>query len=422
MKEEYEMGSQKKKEISITLGAVALLIALALLVGFRTEGVSTDEDRERVSSLVNYKYLVPSVENIVTDSVDFASISDLSEWQDRAYGVTLQLPTVVIEHLFDFQMDLAAVFQIRHVYTFLLFALAAVFFYFLCRRLFDNRWYALLGLALFVVCPRILTEAFYNIKDLLFLSIFTINLFCCILFMEKRTIGRALGLMATTALCVNTRVVGAVAIVFCFAVLGIQHIRKRASVKEYFWLAATGLGSIVLYIAATPFLWADPVGGIKEILATFSDFTRFGGDVYYMGNIFSSADLPWHYLPVCILATIPVAYSLLAAVGTVHRLCLFKRNATVQVFLMLTLLFTLLFPVLYSVLRRPTLYNMWRHMYFLYPLLVIQAVNGFCYLMAGKKWIQRGAQVLTALSLCFTSFWLIKNSPMAMYTLIQLQK
>ena len=118
------MGSQKKKEISITLGAVALLIALALLVGFRTEGVSTDEDRERVSSLVNYKYLVPSVENIVTDSVNFASISDLSEWQDRAYGVTLQLPTVVIEHLFDFQMDLAAVFQIRHVYTFLLFALA----------------------------------------------------------------------------------------------------------------------------------------------------------------------------------------------------------------------------------------------------------------------------------------------------------
>ena len=388
--------------------AIAFLLSMALLVGIRTEGVSTDEEIERTSSLVNYKYLVSSVEDISTESVDFSEIPVLHEWRDRAYGVTLQLPTVIIEHLFGFQLDLSVVYQIRHLYTFALFALSAVFFYFICRDLFGGKWYGLLGVGILVISPRILTEAFYNIKDIIFLSIFIINVYFCLCFMKGRTWKRALGLALTTALCVNARIIGAMAIVFCLAILLVQQIKNKVGVREYIWIFGTGFLSILFYIAVTPFLWENPAAGIWETLRTFTDFTRYGGDVYYMGNVFPASDLPWHYLPVCMLATIPLGYSLLAAAGVFSTIGRGKKNGPASVFLLLLLVV----PVAYAVFCRPTLYNMWRHMYFLYPLLALQAVGGIRFLWKRKRrWVKGAATVLAALSLGFTAVWLVFNSP-----------
>ena len=110
---------------------VILFFAGLLIYGclaFRDYGISVDENVERNSTLVTYKYLMPSVSDIVTDSVNFQEIEDLDTYTDRYYGVAVQLPMAVIEHLFGFELPLRTVYLIRHFYTFALFFLAAVVF------------------------------------------------------------------------------------------------------------------------------------------------------------------------------------------------------------------------------------------------------------------------------------------------------
>ena len=62
---------------------VLLFFTLFLLYGLATVkdyGVSTDEVIERDSSLAAYKYIMPSVEHVVTDSVDFTQVPPLKEY------------------------------------------------------------------------------------------------------------------------------------------------------------------------------------------------------------------------------------------------------------------------------------------------------------------------------------------------------
>ena len=121
-------GSKERKDKILTIAVWIFLSFLILWVGTHIGGVSTDEEIERNSSLVTYKHVFPSIENQVTDSVDFTKVSALDEWGDRCYGVAMQLPTVAIEHLFGFRLDLQTIYQIRHLYTALLFCIAVVFF------------------------------------------------------------------------------------------------------------------------------------------------------------------------------------------------------------------------------------------------------------------------------------------------------
>ena len=399
-------GSKERKDKILTIAVWIFLSFLILWVGTHIGGVSTDEEIERNSSLVTYKHVFPSIENQVTDSVDFTKVSALDEWGDRCYGVAMQLPTVAIEHLFGFRLDLQTIYQIRHLYTALLFCIAVVFFDRLLKKTGKNRRQELLGVSLLIICPRILAESFYNIKDLIFLSIFTINVYFCICFMERRTAGQAIGVAVTTALCVNTRIIGAMAAVYCFLAIFIRQILRKEWKKDVLWLLGTGLLSIGLYVLVTPYLWSAPIAHLKEILVTFMDFTRYGGDVYYAGSVFPASDLPWHYLIGCMLVTLPLGYMFFAAVGAMDGVVRWRVKKDAE----RVLLLLLATPVLYSIWRRPTLYNMWRHMYFLYPLMVFEAVCGIeTLMMKGKQWMRRFAACSIGLSLGVTSLWIVRN-------------
>ena len=161
---------------------VFCLLWLYGLMTVKDYGVSTDEVIERESSLAAYKYIVPSVSDIVTESVDFTQVPDLKDYVYRYYGVAVQLPMVFVGHLFGFQLDIRKVFLMRHLANFLAFFLASIFFYLTCR-LFTrkagsdrkSRYLSLFGTLVFLLSPMILANAYYNIKDMMFLSAFTVS-------------------------------------------------------------------------------------------------------------------------------------------------------------------------------------------------------------------------------------------------------
>ena len=63
-------------------GVVILFFLLLFLYGclvFRDYGIGVDEPVERRSSLITWLYLNPSLQDVVTDTVDFSQLEPLQE-------------------------------------------------------------------------------------------------------------------------------------------------------------------------------------------------------------------------------------------------------------------------------------------------------------------------------------------------------
>lgn len=483
-----ERTAAKKTEKTPERASVCALIFFVILLiygcfAFNDYGISVDENVERNTCLVTYKHLVPSVADIVTDSVNFPEIEALDTYTDRYYGVAAQLPTVVVEHLFGFRLPIRTVYLIRHFYTFLLFYMAVIVFYFLGKRITASRWAALFGAVMLTLSPRVLAESFYNIKDIVFLSFVIYNLYAGVCFLDRPTVKKGIALAAVSALCINARVVGAVVLASCLAVGFVKEViclivslreRKNPKSRSELKKIETSAGytdsektsdsketagnfisvclllvmalavSLGFYILSLPVLWKNPVAELVNTVKTFSNFTNWDDIFWYRGFPVRGNDLPRSYLFVWIFISTPVLYLALFGLGITERFAAWagalrsairgrKRLETFPEFWNhIFFAMVLVIPLCYVVLRRPTLYNGWRHFYFLYAVIMIYAVYGVMFLwrLAAVRDERRGrnkertvsetlarnteqtaAAILLFLGMSVTFCWMVKNHP-----------
>ncbi len=419
--------------------AALFLFILFLIFGFKAYndyGISWDEPIERESSLVTWKYLRPEDSSLITETVNFNMVPNLHDYQYRYYGTAAQLPLVLAESLTGFTMSLHDVYLMRHLYVFLLFFCAAVCFYRLCRYLTEDDWLALAGLLFFILSPRILADSFYNIKDSLTLSLYLIACRCGVCFLEKPNAGNILLLSFFGALCTNARIVGAIILVCCFATAFLKGIACHTWKKQLGLLAVTGALSLGFYILLSPVLWHNPIGEMINTVKTFSSYGGYEGTVPFLGQTYRPDGLPWFYLPLWICITTPLTILALAFLGILSRLCLLtgsvkclKRSKTAaddpagcsmegkgaaRLFLFLSAAV----PLLYALFFKPSLYNGWRHFYFIYPFIALSAVAGLRFVMRlpfpdgnGKVHGSRFLLVPVFCCLCLTGIWILSNHP-----------
>ncbi|NDC39212.1 MAG: hypothetical protein EBZ48_14395, partial [Proteobacteria bacterium] len=104
------------------------------------------------------------------------------------------------------------------------------------------------------------------------------------------------------------------------------------------------------------------------------------GMVRYLGEKYVAAELPWHYPLVWIAATTPPLFLVLFGVGSLVSLkravsapCIFLRQYQTD----LIAAAALVLPVALVLITRATLYDGWRHLFFIFPLVLYFAVVGF---------------------------------------------
>ncbi len=401
---------------------VCLVFALFLLYGlmtFRDYGLPYDDPIERTTGLSNYKYvfLDENVEQI--GDVNFSEIPDLSTSVNRYYGVVAQYIPILIESIFGFTLDTHKVYMIRHLFTFLVFWMACLFFYCINRDLKRTRMESLLFSIALILSPRILADSFYNIKDLVFLSAVIVNLWAGLKFIERPGLCRGLILSVISAICINVRIVGGEIIFLCLVVALVMGVRRKQYKTTISWTLLTAVFSFCIYILITPVTWNDIVGSIFETLSTFSNYSGWNGYNYYLGEALSGSELPWHYLIIWILATTPVAYILLFGIGTVGYGAKSFRLKKISPSAIVIGLYVII-PVLYAVIMRPVLYNGWRHFYFIYPGILLIAGSGWNSIC---NWLKKrqlhigkitGANILSIVScvyLCCIALWIAQNHP-----------
>lgn len=403
----------KKKMIDTPDIGFAIIMTLFLMFGliaFNDYNLSTDEEIERWTGLINYKEIM-QIEDVKIGDVDFSAIPDLAEWRDRYYGVAAQYIPLLVEHLFGFQMETHRVYQIRHLFTFGVFWLSCFFFYGLCVRLGGRKSEALLGVLLLVLSPRILADSFYNIKDSVFLSVVIINLYIGIWFMEKPSVFKLFALAISTAVCVNIRILGAEIAAFCVFAMIVQGALKK-QMKPVVYALAAGILSFIIYVVITPVTWGGIIEAVFGILSTFSDYSPWTGVNFFQGQALYAWELPWYYIPLWIVTTTPIVILVLMVAGSVFfvRGCKDKKFETSHGIVIAYVCV----PLLYVIFRRPALYNGWRHFYFIYPGLVLAAVYGFRQINNRLRASSISTVVLggtVGISLLSTSLWIIQNHP-----------
>ena len=384
----------KKRSVLISIGIALVMVAILVtgLLTYRDYGYTCDENLERITSTYNYQYLAKLISGREIHRIESG---ELHSYFDRYYGVIFQLPMVLMEDLFGFELSLSDTFFMRHLMTFLFCFIGWVCFYFFLKRVFHHRGLALLGMLMVCLYPRFWGEQFNNVKDMIFTASVCECLLCGSLLLSHDGEYRYEFLFAfVCAMCVCTRVIGLMIplIFFGYRVLrdlclekGLSEEYRQSAQNEALWqrLLRYCLGLVLLlcfYIIVYPVCWEEPLKTLKEAFVFFSSYWDWSGPVMFLGHMEDGYHLPWYYIPVWLGLSLPLWYLALLGGGIISGgVTAVKQTAKGRVRQYLLgerrwalLSFILAFaPVAVMVFTPLTLYNGWRHMFYILPELVV---------------------------------------------------
>jgi hypothetical protein len=370
-------------------GLVGLAFAALLLTGllvFRDYGYSWDEQISRWwNGRPNYTLLSGGKRRL------------LDETDEKYHGPAFEIVLYAAERGLRLH-DTRTVYFMRHLLTFLLFFASVVVFYRVLRRRFHSRMIGLAGATILVLSPRIFADAFYNSKDLALLSAYVFALATLGRFLRRPGHGSAALHALACSFLIDIRILGAVVPVLTLALVpACWWARRRQgdptplAVKPLLAFALlTGLFVTLFW----PILWRNPP---LHLYRAFREMSKYPWDslVLYRGQLIPATRLPWHYLPWWMLITTPPLYLLLFAVGAGRFLAgalrgplrlLAGRPADVA-------WGAAFFGPLGAVIAlHATVYDGWRHLYFIYPAFVFLAVVGLATLIGVARVLARRAR------------------------------
>ena len=343
----------------------------------------------------------------------------LLQAHDRFYGAAFELLPLFVELALGLE-DSRDIYLSRHLLIHLLFLVGGFFCYLLALRLSGDRLVALLVMLLFLLSPRLYAHSFFNSKDPVFASAFVMALLFASRAFDKDSLGayRECGMAA--GLLIHLRIMGAVlfAVVLVFRAWAWfraegREARRRATAT----IGAFALWGGLVWFISLPYLWGDPAGRLAEMVAVLADHPSFFNEAF-RGEMFSSAALPWDYLPHWFAISQPPVTLLLGllGLGTLGLAAggVFRRGAgakpgvawgaaELRFGVLLAACFAL--PLVAFALLRPNAYNGWRHFYFLHGpfcLLATFALMGLRQLPVRrlrKEWVGGAVCALTAAGL-----------------------
>ena len=406
--------------------AVTAFFAFLLLLGlsvYKDYGLSWDEGLHHDAGVHALEYVVNGNRTLFSDMA-------------AEYGVAFELPLAAAEKAvgWEYPKDSREIYLMRHLCTFLLFYVGVLFFYLLCRRHFGSWKAGLTGAFFLVLSPRIFANSFYNAKDLPFLSLSVIAVYTLLWYLDKKNYSRASVHALACALPFNIRMAGIFvpALTLMFASVDMVFRRPRekpAPVVKSLLLFA--LLFIALSYAIWPYLWADPANKLWHAYEKTKNILP-NANVFYFGEVINAANLPWHYVPVWIAITTPSTYLFLFAVGVIVSLFrILKGPVRFDSSGKETMIFLcwLCLPLAAVIIGKVVIYNGWRHLFFIYPALLIFSLEGLTFLMRKveskfngehtfRLWgfnskITAGSilTIAVALSLAGTVSFMVKNHP-----------
>jgi len=403
-------------------GAVCVYFLALLLLGLfvvRDYGVPWDEPRQRVIGGVSARYVL---QTLAPSRPLPASLPDspLATFGDRDYGVAFEAPAVAMELLLGLT-DSRDIYLVRHLLTYLVFLAGVFAVYRMGTRRFDDWRLGLCAATMLVLSPRFFAEAFYNSKDVVFMACFAVATNTMLAFVTRPGIRTASLHALATAVAIDVRVAAILLVPMTLGLGLVETIKRRRPYGHQAALAAVFLGVGALFVVLLfPWLWENPVGRFASAVRNMSSFQRFSERVRYLGDSLMPDDLPWHYVPVWVAISTPLPYVGLSLVGAVGALAGFARRhvrlwedeGQMQDLVFLSLACA---PPLLVMTTHSVVYDGWRHLYFIYPSLLLLATRGLAgiwTLTASFRAARYALVAVLVLHAGVTTAWMIRAHPM----------
>ena len=378
---------------------------------YRDYGIAYDEDIQRLIGLSNFDYITNKLVNASSEIIF------------PYYGVGYELPLILFEKLFKVN-NIEDIFLFRHKIIFLTTIIGNIFYFFLLKKIFKSSYYALLGSLLLIISPRLFAESFYNSKDIIFMHSLIISVFFGLKFLEKMNLKYSFIFGLVVAWSINIRIATLIVpIIFSYFIF-IKYLRKEYNRNFYKKIFFNYITIIFFMVLFWPYLWDEP---LKNFLNSFLIFKNYNIALsnYYLGNYVFSKSVHWFYLPLWIYITIPVYVLIFFTLGFIRKtLRLSKRLFLIDINkkfndlwrgkkeLIFLIFFSVIFlSIFFSIIFKSTIYNSWRHFYFLYPFILIFALNEIKFLYVAKKKLQLPITLVLTICIVFNIFWLIKSHP-----------
>ncbi len=300
---------------------------------------------------------------------------------DIIHGPIIEMSFAFLADLLHFK-DSRQIILLRHYGTWFLFFISVIFFYLLCQLHFNSQKWALLGCLILVLHPRIFANSFYNSVDMALLSFYIISLYTLVRYLQEKSVAMAVCHAFTCAILIDIRLIGVVMPFLSYIFLTWNIVKTRRDKTQLTHnvrnIAAYTMLMGVFIILFWPYLWRNPVTGIIKIIQQ-TPRIEWGGMILYFGEYIKATQLPWHYLPVWIAISTPILYHFFFVGGSFVTLKNFtdqsyRSSARSRNEFLFILAF--LFPLFLVIAVNSTLYDSWRHMFFIYPAFVLVALTG----------------------------------------------
>ena len=411
-----------RKENLIYLLILSLSILGILIVD--DYGIGIEEHFQRKSGFYWLNYLLnftefDSLKSIVLkkkNEIDLFTPNLFPITEVPYYGIIFDLPLAFLESYFKINEPINY-FLLRHKFIFFIFLLSAFFFYKIILLRFNNIILALFSFLFYVFTPRIFGNIFFDNKDILFLSILTINYFFILKYYQNSTYKNLILVTLFSALTTSSRIIGIfVPVSFIFLL-----ILKVLANNNYNFFFKSLIIFIFFYLFFLfihwPYLWTLNYSDWVNFFEPF--FKAMNPIVFFNNEFYQSKYLPISYLPIWIIISTPIWLLLSLIIGLFYsfkyffyKLLSIKSVYKVKIYdlwtsigskfdLFILINFLLIFFIYISI--NPPLLSGWRHFYFIHFYIIYYSFY-FYYLVSLKN---KRNIIFNSVGIFILSFFLI---------------
>jgi len=324
-------------------GYFAWFFVLYGLLGFCTlhrYGVHYDELTQRTIGIENARYIA-----------GWGKYEDVEK--HKYFGPLFETPAYLLEQLV-YTQPMHTKIWVRRAFLFGLFLLSVWGIYRIGKMLYQNEWSSGLTAMAYACWPRIFAEAHYNSKDVFFLCMGVFVLWALSVATRKGKFPWAACMLAGMASTV--RIAGVFYLIPVIWVL----LHYRFNINRIYALFLGVIIFIVSWYIVYPAVWKAPYESFIGILR-YADENPWPSPTILAGKIMIPGNVPAYYAFLWMLLTLPVLYTILFLVGLYSSIQLFQKSYIIQYIIILFFV-----TASYLIIQKPTLYNGWRHVYFLY--------------------------------------------------------
>lgn len=259
-------------------------------------------------------------------------------------------------------------------------------------------WQAGLIVLLFMIfSPRFFGEGMNNPKDITMATGYILSYLFILKFikqMPKPKLSTALWLALAIGIALGIRIGGLLLIPYLFLFYGLALVQqyglgevfnfskfKENILPSFRWVLLASVLGFALGMLFWPYGLISP---IKHSIETLGVSSKFPATISMLfdGKKMVSTEIPWYYIPKWIYITTPL-FGLLGLLASFAIIPHMKREG--KLLLLSFIFFTLAFPVFYIIYKKAVLYDGMRHLYFVYPSIIILAGLAFDYFIRLMK-------------------------------------